>query len=309
MTALAYYSENDPYAARWLHNLIDAGHIAPGCVDDRSIIDVDAGDLRGFRQCHFFAGIGVWSYALRLAGWPDDRPVWTGSCPCQPFSAAGKGEGHEDSRHLWPTWQRLIGKCKPATIFGEQVASADGLAWLDAVLSDLEGDSYAVAAMDFPAAGIGAAHIRHRLWFVADRNLADGSRRLGLADIQGLAQCERQRGIPSQACADVGARQAAIGAGVYADTSSLDFPASGGRERFGDQPAHQQSVQANAITGFWDACDWIACRDGKRRPVEPGTFPLAHGIANRVGRLRAYGNAIVPQAAAAVIRAFMAYAP
>src|SRR3990167_1375322 len=135
----AYYNENDAYAAQWLCNLIAAGHIAPGEVDERSIEDVRADDLRGFTQCHFFAGIGVWSYALRLAGWPDDSPVWTGSCPCQPFSAAGKGGGFDDERHLWPAWFHLIEVCRPPVIYGEQVASKDGLAWLDLVHTYMEG--------------------------------------------------------------------------------------------------------------------------------------------------------------------------
>lgn len=63
----AYYNEIDPYAAQWLRNLIAAGHIAPGDVDERSIADVRADDLVGYTQCHFFAGIGVWSHALRMA--------------------------------------------------------------------------------------------------------------------------------------------------------------------------------------------------------------------------------------------------
>ena len=134
----AYYNEIDPFAAQWLRELIKAGHIAPGEVDTRSIENVAADDLAGFTQCHFFAGIGTWSYALRCAGWPDDRPVWTGSCPCQPFSAAGKRKGTADERHLWPSFFRLISQCRPDVIFGEQVASPDGLAWLDIISSDLE---------------------------------------------------------------------------------------------------------------------------------------------------------------------------
>src|SRR5690606_12736770 len=111
----------DPYAADWLRNLIREGHIADGEVDTRSIVDVAPSDLVAFAQCHFFAGIGVWSHALRLAGWPDDRPIWTGSCPCQPFSAAGKRKGTEDERHLWPVFYRLIAECRPPIVLGEQV--------------------------------------------------------------------------------------------------------------------------------------------------------------------------------------------
>ncbi len=142
----AYYNEIDPYVAAWLRNLIDAGHIAPGDVDTRSIEDVTPKDLEGYSQCHFFAGIGGWSLALRLAGWPDDRPVWTGSCPCQPFSTAGKRKGFADERHLWPAWHWLIEQCRPSIVFGEQVASKDGKTWFDLVSSDLEASGYAGGA-------------------------------------------------------------------------------------------------------------------------------------------------------------------
>jgi len=164
----AYYNEIDPYAAQWLRNLIAAGHIAQGDVDERSIKDVAASDLRGYAQCHFFAGIGVWSHALRLAGWSDDRPVWTGSCPCQPFSVAGTGAGTADERHLWPIWFNLIRECRPDVIFGEQVEAAIGHGWLDLVQTDLEGENYSCGAVSLPAASVGAPHIRQRLWFVAD---------------------------------------------------------------------------------------------------------------------------------------------
>lgn len=162
----AYYNEIDPYAAQWLRNLIAAGHIAPGDVDTRSIADVRPADLVGYDQCHFFAGLGGWSYALRLAGWEDSRPCWTGSCPCQPFSAAGKGEGFDDPRHLWPIWRDLIAECKPPVLFGEQVASATD--WQRLVYRDLEAVGYAVGGLPLEAASIGALHRRDRFWLVAD---------------------------------------------------------------------------------------------------------------------------------------------
>ena len=167
----AYYNEHDAGAAAWLRELIREGHIAPGDVDERSIGDVSADDLRGYVQCHFFAGIGIWSHALRRAGWEDDRPVWTGSCPCQPFSAAGKGLGFEDPRHLWPDFLRLIAVRRPDSVFGEQAATAG--AWIDLVRSDLEALGYAFGSPDLPAAGFGGAHIRQRLYWVADADHAE----------------------------------------------------------------------------------------------------------------------------------------
>jgi DNA (cytosine-5)-methyltransferase 1 len=163
-----YYSEFDPKTAAWLRELIKSGLIPKGEVDERSIIDVRAGDLRDFTQCHFFAGIGGWSYALRLAGWSDSRHCWTGSCPCQPFSGAGKGLGEADLRHLWPAWFNLIRECHPSIIFGEQVASPLALAWIDGVFSDLESQDYACGAADLCAAGVRAPHIRQRLNWVAE---------------------------------------------------------------------------------------------------------------------------------------------
>jgi DNA (cytosine-5)-methyltransferase 1 len=179
----AYYNEIDPYAAQWLRNLISAGLIAPGIVDERSIEDVRPDDLRGFTQCHFFAGIGVWSFALRLAGWPDDRPVWTGSCPCQPFSIAAVAHeraGLDDPRHLFPVWFNLIKECAPGVVFGEQVGSRDGLEWLDEVFDKLENANYACGAHIISAAGAGADHIRKRLYFVADAMRAGRSGYLAL---------------------------------------------------------------------------------------------------------------------------------
>jgi DNA (cytosine-5)-methyltransferase 1 len=284
----AYYNEIDPYAAQWLRNLIAAGYIAPGDVDERSITDVKPDDLRGYEQCHFFAGIGGWSYALRLAGWLDDRPVWTGSCPCQPFSAAGKQRGSDDERHLWPAFFDLIRERRPASVFGEQVAGAAGLAWLDHVCADLEGAGYAAAAANLCAAGAGAPHSRQRLYWVAD---ADGWH----SGAEWLQRRGQQRQQPAHGGA--GLLGDAFGEGLEIERM---FP---GVSRGASGAGAGQAVERADPLAAWADLAWIECSDGKARPTQPSLFPLAHGIPNRVGRLRAYGNAIVPQVAAAFIKA------
>lgn len=164
-----YYNEWDTFAAAWLRELIKARLIPDGDVDERSITEVQPTDLRGYTQCHFFAGIGGWSYALELAGWPIDRSVWTGSCPCQPYSLAGEGKGDEDERDLWPYFGRLIFESKPDVIFGEQVADALRWGWVDRAFVDLEDVAYACGSAILPAVSYGADHERLRLWFVARR--------------------------------------------------------------------------------------------------------------------------------------------
>ena len=300
----AYYNEFDPYASQWLKNLSDAGHIAKGRVDSRSILEVTGEDVGAATQAHFFAGIGVWSHALRLAGWPDDRPVWTGSCPCQPFSVAGRGKGTADEHHLWPAWFKLIDQCRPPVVFGEQVASPDGLAWLDAVCADLEGAGYAVGAADLCAAGVGAPHIRQRLYFVGIAR--DG---LGHADSE---HAGRDTGASHRA--ETGPRLR--GGGDEPGASSavgqrMGEPNHEGLEGYRrslnehDEARREDAQRLGATSGFWSNPDWVACRDGKQRPVEPGSFPLAHGAAAQLGRLRAFGNAIVSEVAATFIKAVM----
>lgn len=343
----AYYNEIDPYAAEWLQNLILLGAIAPGDVDTRSIEDVRPDDLRGYTQCHFFAGIGVWSHALRLAAWPDDRPIWTGSCPCQPFSAAGQGLGFADERHLWPTFHHLIAECRPAIVVGEQVASAAVDAWIDLVHADLEAVGYAFGSVPFPSAGVGAPHIRDRNYWVAyadskqyNRSGAsrpgrrieytDGSAasRLDDAHHQGLegqrsgyqaeggrvgavrsAAAPGESGGLGDAIGAAGERHAGSVFGAEAEVDRQGRANGGVAVRSEYASAGMDTRQPGPTNGYWRAADWLGCRDGKWRPVEPGAFPLAHGAAARVGRLRAYGNAINSQAAKAFIEVLMEAQP
>lgn len=341
----AYYNEHDKFAANWLRNLIKAGLIADGEVDERSIEQVEASDLSGFAQCHFFAGIGVWSYALRASGWADDSPVWTGSCPCQSFSASGKRGGFSDKRHLWPAWFRLIRECKPDVCFGEQVASKDGLAWLDIVSSDMEGAGYTFGAADMCAAGVGAPHIRQRLYFVAESEGVRSS--IGIMGSKVQAQCgsfgggedkgrgrydvadggshgeladsERTERRPSLSRGDDYQRQASgreqSASGIRECGAACDLGDTHGqrlqRQWPDNHPQGRKDSQRSpglsdgTVHGFWRDADWLWCRDEKYRPVESGTFPLASGATNRVGRLRGYGNALNAEVAKEFIAAYM----
>ncbi len=267
----AYYNEHDPRAAAWLRELIAAGHIAPGVVDERSIADLTPNDLYGYTQCHFFAGIGGWSLALRLAGYSDARPVWTGSCPCQPFSAAGKGRGPADARHLWPVWRELIRACRPGAVFGEQVASAAVIGstaraakrkpgsaaepvWLDGICDDLEAAHYACGAGDLPAASLGAPHRRQRLFWVAYAEC--GKRQAGRGGHRGEAGAQCEGGADADGC---GGECGSIGV-AYADDRECGGLANGkGGERDGPQAGREQGhgepERGGATGGVADSAD------------------------------------------------------
>ncbi len=267
--------------------LVEAGKIPPGDVLCKSITEISPDDCRRYTQCHFFCGIAGWSVALALAEWPDDKPVWTGSCPCQPFSSAGSGKGAEDERHLWPAFHSLISQCKPSTVFGEQVASPNGRLWLTAVRSDLEAVGYAVGAVDLCAAGVGAPHIRQRLYWVANAN--DERQPVQL-------RTGPEEDSETRRCSPVGRMADAAGVG---HETGLRVP----REcvpQMGEEPLSELSCLRQSP---WHDPEWIYCRDGKYRPVEPGISPLADGVPGRLVQLCGYGNAINTYQAATFIAA------
>lgn len=301
-----YYNEFDPFAAQWLRELIKCGFIADGEVDERSITEVKADDLKEFTQCHFFAGIGGWSYALRLAGVPDDARLWTGSCPCQAFSVAGKQKGFKDERHLWPVFSNLINECKPSIVFGEQVETAIKHGWLDLVQDDLERYGYACASAVLPAASVGAPHIRHRLYWGGLRYSFNG-------DPTGV-RLERKavNGVPDGTEGwKVERRQAGESSAFNQQLENADSFGCRGRYSQKSVLSRLEGLPVNIKEqlfgrfNFWQGAEWRIGQDGKIRPVEPGTFALAYGVPARVGRLRGYGNAIVPQVAAEFVKAFL----
>jgi DNA (cytosine-5)-methyltransferase 1 len=324
----AYYNEIEEFCCAWLSNLMDAGLITPGKIDQRSIEDVSPDELRGYERCHFFAGIGVWDLALNRAGWAG--PIWTGSCPCQPFSAAGKGGGFADERHLWPAFFHLIQGGKPISVLGEQVSSKAGLAWLDLVQTDLENAGYSTGALDTCAAGVGAPHIRQRLYWVAhtehterwakQQSRSSPYRRDGLRGSRNISRpadpvgqgLEKRESVPSNAGPEFPPAERNSDAERLEQSSSIgqqrrEGPAQGcehdgqdaGRieSQYGPVGTDQisdGSRRPGPTNGLWEAVDWLYCRDEKWRPVEPETFPLADAgtFSNRVAELRGAGNAI-----------------
>jgi len=328
-----YYNEFDPKAAGWLRELINAGEIPAGDVDTRSICDVKADDLKGYIQCHFFAGVGGWPLALRLAGWPDDRPVWSGSAPCQAFSVAGEGKGTGDHRDLWPVFAGLIGERNPPVVIGEQVAAAIGFGWFDRLRADMEAQGYAVGGHVLGAHSAGAFHGRQRLYWIAMGE--PFVKWIGGRGVEGLGTARDEMVQPEDG-PDV-ADESGDGCEESCHVDVTDGQRGCGGSAWGqDAGDARQPGEAN----FWSGAVPILCRDGKTRFFEPGIFPLVDGVPGCVGhcgdhgvpereeidavrlqemlssyvnatpegrvmRIKGYGNAIVPQVAAMFIRAFM----
>ena len=334
----AFYNEIDPFAAHLLRTQIAQGVIAPGVVSEKSIKDLTADDLQGFTQVHLFAGGGLWSAASRSAGWSDDRPLWTASCPCQPFSQAGQGRGVDDPRHLWPDVDRLINEARrrlwnrPPPIVGEQVAGSAGYHWFDGVRTDLARQGYGARVVDFPACAVDAPHIRQRLYWAA----------IDMADAAVGRRGERQ---PGSEAARYGHQPAAAhgsnyGAMAHADRSGRAgrqeaqerstlgrvvteraddhgamrdafLPRLEGQRRDGDG-AGRWPVEAGPASSpdgrngtHWSDAEWITCHDGKARRAQPGVRLLVDGLPRRVDLWRVAGNAIVVPAAREVIAALM----
>lgn len=326
MSPRAYYNDTNKAAVAVMRELIADGVIAPGDVDDRSIQDVQPDDLRGYTQVHLFAGGGLWSVAARLAGWPDERPIWTGSCPCQPYSVAGKGKGADDPRHLWPDFLHLIRGARargfgPPVIMGEQVSGKAGYGWLDGVRADLEAESYACRARDIPALAVDAPHERNRLWWVAvgdahaarklqpQRDVAGLRGRPLHADEGSLVDASRlgwgegraEHGVLGGRTAFAGAN--ALGVDLVDTDDQRREELRGAVSVRAEQPRPERPIGRNG--SFWSDAEWIVCHDGKARRAKSGLPLLVDGFPGRVDLWSLAGNAISPVLAAEVIGAFL----
>ena len=272
-----YYNDNDRHAVAALKALMAEGYISGGDVDDRSIEDVRAEDLTGYTTCHFFAGQGGWALALRLAAWPEDRPVWTASLPCQPFSSAGKRNGVADERHLWPVFSKLVRECRPGTIFGEQVASAAALAWWDGVSTDLEAADYACAAVDLCAASVGAPHIRQRLFWLAEGleyPNSGGTKPIAGSDCEAGQEATRRTRPDNRSVIS----DRTVPAGGLADADG-GKPGDGELQRGGE---HRQQPEDGGPSGRLADANARRCTEVNTVPRRAATGP---GVSEPLGRL------------------------
>lgn len=331
----AFYNDIDSFCCEWTRELIKAGVIPDGVVDERSIWDVIPGELGSFQQAHFCNGISTWAYVLKRCGFPIDRTVWTASLPCQPFSVAGKGGGLDDSRNLAEPFLWLVSQCRPDIIFGEQVEAAIKHDWWDVMATSLEQQGYAVGAVAFPASAVGAFHQRQRLyWLAYSERRAREQHRQQVGEAAGTREAEAPKwkrirnqpgnGVPACGVADADGseRRQRKPTGKHAEvsTSLRSFMGDTEPTRFQKQRGHGRvsssqdgAVQGEAVertdtpTGnFWSDAVWIPCRDGKWRPAQSEIFPLAYGHSPaRVGILRGAGNAICAPQAEAFVRACM----
>lgn len=357
----AYYNEIDGFCCGALKRNIERGWLPPGDIDTRDIREVQPEDLRGYGQVHLFAGIGGFGLAARLAGWPDERPLWTGGYPCQPFSVAGLQAGISDDRYLWPEVARLLEGAseRPPWCLFENVDGHTALG-LDRTLFDLETLEYAGRPFWIPACAVKAPHERMRVWIVA-RDLADaeraerrtgepggddahwhdagrpqetgGARECGENHIRGTVANSASELPHGGGCPGSRGRQEhsdridrtmgnGVGAGLQIREGITrhhgpEFPpaerTSGGAVDHGNRGRRgggsEEEIRARRDgpehTGPWDDHAWIVGSDGKARRVKPGIRLLAHGIPQRVAKLKSLGNAIVAEEAARVIRTMM----
>lgn len=273
-----YYNDNDPVCAYVLKGLVDAGVLPAGDVDSRSITEVTNDDIKGYTQVHLFAGGGLWPLAAKAIGWTGE--LWTGSCPCQPFSAAGRHKGTSDPRHLWPHYYRLISAHRPAYVVGEQVSGKPGYGWLDGVFDDLEAEDYTCGAADVAACAVDAPHQRSRLYWWG--KMADPDSQPGQQNTRSAPGNEEKNGR----WAENNHRFEREDEGGVKNVGNSGVSGLQGHSRDVIAPQRRQAQNGQAIktdnssgASYWSDAEWIECYDGKARRTQPGIRFLVNGIS------------------------------
>ena len=203
----------------------------------------------------------------------------TGGFPCQPFSVAGKQRGKTDDRYLWPEMLRVIREAGPTWIVGENVAGIVNMA-LDQVHADLEAEGYEVESIIVPACAVDAPHRRDRVWIIA-RDMAD-------TNGGQFSKCESER-KSVQMSGESGERVSDVSNSQRTGLEGHGGVEGNDKERREEQGRHI----GESGDGGWQPRQWLP---------EPNVGRVAHGVPNRVAKLRGLGNAIVPQVASEIIR-------
>ena len=250
-----------------------------------------------------------------------------GGFPCQPYSVAGDRLGEKDDRHLWPEYFRLIQEIRPAWIIGENVFGIVNL-FIDSVLSDLESAGYRHETLIIPACAVNAPHRRDRVWILAHAfNGADGAE--GGAErkkdsVQGQRRETGFPGVSSGASGNAGDVAYPLGSSEGTAhrkrTSRIADKKQNNGNQFRNDSGNSGETLAHPIgkrgCGGNDpreyATDADPCGETLRPgehfdwwSVEPDVCRVAHGIPNRVDRLKQLGNAVIVQIPELIGRAIM----
>ena len=261
--------------------------------------------------------------------------VICGGFPCQPFSVAGKQKGKEDNRHLWPEMFRLIQECRPRWVIGENVAGFIRMA-LDDVLLDLEAEGYSTRTFVIPACAVGGIHQRDRVWIVAHAESVSSNGgepwKYDESAIQAQAGAKSSNGITSNSASTVSSEQSVRKGIVTNSTHKHDRPSDtreierqeseSGKENQSDvvadtiseglqgskqQGAHGEKERASRSTAKQSyACKFVR---SEFQPISIPTQPTVRkrddGLPDNVARLKALGNAVVPQIPEMIGRAIL----
>lgn len=235
----------------------------------------------------------------------------TGGPPCQPYSCAGKRMGNEDDRALWPEMRRVIAEAKPNWIVAENVLGFVDMA-LDGVLSDLEDEGYEVGTLVIPACAVNAPHRRDRVWIVAHRKSFERNERLDGISSKETTEIKIPRSIRTSCefmantnntrlerreSAELQERTGEFDVG--ARDSSLSNPDSQSQSRAAI--ARIKCDRGQLESSICRVDDGLPGRMDGHFDEEPSIPRVATGIPDRAARLRALGNAIVPQVAYQII--------
>ena len=231
--------------------------------------------------------------------------IISGGFPCQPWSVAGKQGGTADDRNLWPEMFRVIGELRPRWVVAENVPNLDAMGYLDVAIDDLESIGYEVRPVEIPAAGVGAPHLRRRIWIVAyARSIGNPA---GITDQTTGEEGNSTESINgSEDVSDafcLNDDDGRHGTSPICREQRRSAELSGGEETMADTGGERLPItEQEALQGSRRGQEGGSVAECGWWSVEPDVGRVAHGVPSRVDRLKGLGNAIVPQIAEIIAR-------